>query len=229
MTKFLSLLGIAAMTFLFSPLGFAQTEAPGESAVAGGAIEVGLRAGYGLPFGHTGRLAGDLSDDKLSASVKGEIPLWLDVGYRLDPRMYVGLSFQYAFGLVPSGVCADGVSCSITDMRLGANFIYHLAPHQSVDPWLGFGVGYEWFELKAAAPEGEVTGTVGAFEFANLQAGADFEVTPSFALGPFVSFSLGEYRGISYSGAPLADQDVVSKSVHEWLLFGVRGALDFHI
>ncbi|HEY4187104.1 MAG TPA: hypothetical protein VGP07_18655 [Polyangia bacterium] len=224
MTKTLSLLAVSATTLLLARPGFAQTGEP-----QGGAIEVGLRTGYGIPLGHTGRTANDTTDDKLSGSIKGEIPLWLDLGYRIDPQIYVGLSFQYAFGLIPSGVCDAGVSCSVSDLRLDANFIYHLAARQSVDPWLGIGVGYEWLSLKASAQGQESNGTAGAFEFANLQAGADFEVAPGFALGPFVSFSLGEYQSISFSGVTSGSMDVVSKSLHEWLLFGVRGAFDFRI
>ena len=227
-----------ALTVLsLGPVARAQEEDPGRAVpttaaprAAGGAIEFGLRTGYGIPLGHTGRAAGDTSDDALSSSIKGEIPLWLDFGYRFDPRMYLGLSFQYAFGLVPSNQCSSGVSCSVSDMRLGANFMYHVTPEQPADLWLGFGVGYEWLRLSVS--DGNVSGdaTGSGFEFANFQAGVDFAVAPAFALGPFVSFSLGEYRSLSLSApGASADEDIVSKSLHEWLVLGVRGSFDVHL
>jgi hypothetical protein len=195
----------------------------------GGAFEFGLRTGYGLPLGHTGRTAGDTTDDKLSSSISGEIPLWLDLGYRFDPNLYLGLSFQYAFGFVPDGQCTSGASCSVSDLRLDANFMYHLTPDQAADFWVGFGAGYEWLRLSASALGFTVDGSAGAFEFANFQVGVDIAATPVFALGPFVSFSLGQYRSFSLSGAgQSSDMDVEQKSLHEWLMFGVRGTFDIH-
>jgi len=116
-------------------------------------------------------------------------------------------------------------------MRLGANFIYHVTPTQPADLWLGFGVGYEWLRLSVSSDRGVAGDATGSgFEFANFQAGVDFAVTPAFALGPFVSFSLGEYRTLSLSGAgSSADEDIVSKSLHEWLVLGVRGSFDVHL
>jgi len=193
----------------------------------GGAFEFGLRTGYGIPFGHTGRTATDTSDDKLSSSIEGEVPLWLDLGYRLNPAMYVGLSFQYAFGFVPSDQCRAPASCSVSDLRLDANFIYHLTPDQAADVWLGFGAGYEWLRLSASALGISVDGTAGGFEFANFQAGVDIAATPIFAVGPFVSFSLGQYRSVSFTGPGQAmNGDLTDKSLHEWLVFGVKGTFD---
>ncbi len=224
MKKCMSLVGVAVFAVGFTSTAFAQ-ERPRTTT---GALELALRAGYGIPFGHTGKTATDTTNDKLSDSIKGEIPLWLDAGYRFSPQLYVGLSFQYAFGFVPSNSeCTQGVSCSVSDLRLGANVLYHLTPDQPADVWVGLGVGYEWLELSASGAGISVSGSGSGFEFANLQAGVDIATTPSFALGPFASFSLGQYRSFSLSGAGRSmDQDITDKSLHEWLLFGVRGVSD---
>jgi len=212
----------------------AQSEASRAAAAAprgtGGALEFGLRTGYGIPLGHTGKAAGDTSDDKLSTSISGEVPLWLDVGYRLNPNMYLGLSFQYAFGFVPDGQCLPGGSCSISDLRLDANFMYHLTPDQPADFWVGFGAGYEWLRFSESEGGISASGTGSGFEFANFQVGVDFAATPAFALGPFVSFSVGQYRSLSYDlGGQSQDQNLVDKSLHEWLVLGVRGSFDVHL
>jgi len=238
MIKSLSVVCFAVSVASFSSIAVAQEEAPvappRASAEAprgtGGALELALRTGYGIPLGHTGKVAGDTTDDKLSSTIKGEIPLWLDVGYRFNPEMYLGLSFQYAFGLMADGQCPSGVDCSVSDLRLAANFMYHVTPQQPADLWLGLGVGYEWLELSASAQGQSASESGSGFEFANLQAGVDIAATPTFALGPFVSFSMGEYRSVSLSGPGISmDSDVTSKSLHEWLIFGVRGVLDLHI
>jgi len=209
------------------PAGRAEAAAPRGT---GGAVEFGLRTGYGIPLGHTGKAAGDTSDDKLSSTISGEIPLWVDLGYRLNPNVYLGLSFQYAFGFVPDGQCSSGASCSISDLRLDANFMYHVTPDQPADFWLGFGVGYEWLRLSLSEQGITADGSAGAFEFANFQVGVDFAVAPAFSLGPFVSFSLGQYRSLSLSAPGLStDQDLVDKSLHEWLVLGVRGSFDAHL
>ena len=225
MIKRLCLIGA---TLAFASLVSAPRRAhaePGRG--AGGAFELGLRTGYGIPFGHTGKAPGDTTDDKLSSSIKGEIPLWVDLGYRLNPAMYVGASFQYGFGLVPDNQCPSPASCSVSDLRLDANFIYHLTPDQAAEVWLGFGAGYEWLRFSASALGITVDGSGSGFEFANFQIGADIAATPVFALGPFVSFSLGQYRHVSLNGGGQStDADITDKSLHEWLVLGVKGTFD---
>jgi hypothetical protein len=68
------------------------------------------------------------------------------------------------------------------------------------------------------------------FEFINLQGGLDFKVAPGLALGPFLSFSIGQYSSASVScsgnacgGFASASDDIDEKAPHQWLLLGVRG------
>ncbi|MGC4064078.1 MAG: hypothetical protein QM784_05445 [Polyangiaceae bacterium] len=63
------------------------------------------------------------------------------------------------------------------------------------------------------------------FEFLNLQGGADFKLSPAFGLGPFVSFSLGQYGTMNQKGPGIDSSDSIdNKAFHEWLTLGVRGA-----
>jgi outer membrane protein W len=225
------LLGLGLAVTLTSVGGAALAQEP----TSGGAIELGARLGFGLPFGSEGRTATDTTNDKLSDSVSGIIPLWIDAGYRFNPNLYVGLFFQYAFALVNTDTNPEcdqsGVSCSISDIRLGANLHYHFAPGQSFDPWLGLGAGYEWLMVSVSAGANSASGSAGGFEFANFQLGGDFSASPSFKVGPFLSFSLGQYRSLSASlnGGPSMDMDYTNKSLHEWLIIGARGAFDIGI
>jgi len=73
-----------------------------------------------------------------------------------------------------------------------------------------------------------VTQTVKGFEFANLQAGGDFKVADHVGVGPFVSFSLGEYSSVSMDPeiAGMVDE-IPNKAIHEWLVIGVKGSFNF--
>ena len=186
-------------------------------------VSLGLRTGYGLPSGDAEK------DGKLSDGMKSQIPIQLDVNYKLTPSIAVGGYFSYGFGSVGdalSPLCdASGVSCSLSDMRLGVQGLYSFMPGKSWNPWLGLAVGYEWakFSMDVGGTKGSFT--YSGFEFATLQAGVDFNLAKSFALGPFVSYGLGQYSSVSSSGAA-AGTTMGDKAMHEWLQFGIRGTYD---
>jgi hypothetical protein len=69
--------------------------------------------------------------------------------------------------------------------------------------------------------------TASGFEFVNFQLGGDISTTSNTALGPFLSVSLGEYRNLSTGdGFSTMDQSIVDKSIHVWIVFGMRGVFD---
>jgi hypothetical protein len=161
------------------------------------------------------------------------IPLWLDAGYRMNESVFFGGFFQYGFGFVGEdfvGVCdMTGVDCGISTMRLGAQIHYHVTPREPADFWLGYGFGYEWLTFSAEASGNELSFTAHGFEFANFQGGVDFMAAPSFYLGPFLSFSLGQYGDVSTdcSGAACmgfgGGGNLDDKALHEWFVIGIRG------
>lgn len=231
MVRQLVAVSLAAATLLIAGASSAQQPTPAGDR---GAIQLGLRLGYGVPFGKTGRTATDLVDDDLSSSMKGQIPIGIDAGDLITPAIYVGLLFQYGFGLIGSsgepGCSQSGVSCSTSDITLGINAHFHLNPTASFDPWIGLGVGYEWFNLSVdfAGQSASVTGS--GLEYVNVQLGGDISVAPDFAVGPLVSFSAGQYSSVSSKNAnTTTSQDITNKSFHEWLLFGVRGVYNIRL
>ena len=96
------------------------------------------------------------------------------------------------------------------------------APAESFDPWVGAGAGYEWLSFESSANGGSLSATAGGFEFGNLQLGGDFAVAPNFGIGPFFTITLAEYRHISGT----FNDDLATKSIHSWLIGGVRGVFD---
>lgn len=197
--------------------GAVDTSAPPD---AGGKIKLGLRLGYGLPMGDASK------DNKLSDGISGMIPIWLDLGYMVTPNIMVGLYAQY--GIVMVKDCPSGASCSGSDIRVGLQGQYHLSPGESLNPWFGLGVGYEMASSKVEAGGAEATADYSGLEFANLQAGADFKVGESMAVGPFLSFSIGQYSKAKLD-SPVAkfDGDIEDKAMHQWLTLGVKGTFGF--
>jgi hypothetical protein len=209
-------------------------------------IEAAIRSGYGVPFG-----GGTDEGDTLSDSVIGQVPIWIDFGYRVLDPLFVGLYFQYGFGLLGSkydGACELELDCSASDVRFGVQAHYHFAPAETFDPWLGFGFGYEWLSIEIegqlfnvddgegmSGVEFDFERTMSGLEYLSLHAGLDIRVTRRVTLGPFVSFSLAAYDDQTYascSGRPdvclrlgLEDDDnIVEQGIHHWLMLGLRGA-----
>ena len=173
---------------------------------------VGFRAGYGKAFG-------DAVDSTAQSSlIQGMIPFWVDIGYRLNPKLYLGGYFQFAIGMVPG----DCPGCSANVMRFGFNLHYHLLPGDDYDPWVGIGAGYEILNLNLYPGSGSAS--LRGFEIPNVQLGVDIRATDNLSAGPFVTFALAEYT--SASGYPVSG---VNKKLHEWLIFGVRAVFNFPV
>jgi hypothetical protein len=63
------------------------------------------------------------------------------------------------------------------------------------------------------------------FEFLNLQVGGDFRVTEKLAVGPYLTYSFGQYGDPSLE-EPFKGIAVVDSAVHSWLNLGLRGKFD---
>ena len=76
---------------------------------------------------------------------------------------------------------------------MGAEVLYHILPNSLVDPWMGFGVGYEW--VSASGPETVHRAiSLNGWQYAIVQLGADYKtMVPNLGIGPFVSFAFGGY------------------------------------
>jgi outer membrane protein W len=177
----------------------------------------------------------DTSKDDVSYDFKGMVPLWFDVGYRINPAFYLGGFFEYAFGVVNKDnnpLCNQGISCSAHDITFGINAHYHILPDAQFDPWVGAGLGYE---VLTASESGTAFGqqfdgslAYKGVQFLILEAGGDFKPTPSLGVGPFVNFAVGHFGTWSSSATSNGvsqDQsgDLVDTGTHEWLTIGLRG------
>jgi opacity protein-like surface antigen len=216
---------LAAALVTSSAAGAAEPARPG--------FEIGARTGYAFSAGHLGAPPNG-TDNNLGDYVGGQWPLWLDAGYRFDPALYLGAFFQYGFGVVnddQQNLCRNAnVDCSASDVRLGLMGRYNFAPYLLFAPWAGLGIGYEWggFSLhQSLLGNSDTDSSWSGFEFANLQAGADYRVSPQFTVAPFASVSIGQFQSTSTTtvtgmSSMTNSQDLAKKSLHEWIMIGAR-------
>jgi outer membrane protein W len=212
---------LSALTLsLLAPAALAD----GNDGDNGRGFALGLRAGYGVAFGEANANA----NESLNEGISGAIPVQLDAGYFLTSHLYLGGSFQYAPVMLADD-CEEGFSCSSNMMRFGVTLAYHAAPFKTVDPWVGLGVGYERLTVSSSsAPFGEFSTSFSGFEFAALQGGVDFKLTSRFAVGPFATFTVGQYstRSTTFEGQS-ASEGIDEKALHFWLMGGIKAQYRF--
>jgi hypothetical protein len=212
-------------------LGFTFSE-PSSARPKQNGLEIGGRLAYGIPGGKG--TEGDERTD-LDRAIKYQLPLWVDIGYRSDSNLMVGAYFSYGFGGEAASLCDEADDCSIRDVRLGFQIQYHLQPRKAVDSWIGVGVGYEWLslsqEVTSASQALKLSSTVHGFELFNISSGLDIAVSHHGAIGPFVSFALGQYdkRKTTCSGELCSEIEftesstINDKALHRWVFIGMRG------
>jgi opacity protein-like surface antigen len=221
--------GIAVLTTLLS----ATAAFAAGSSESG--FELGFRTGYAFSAGHLGAVANG-TDEDLGSYVSGQWPFWLDAGYRINSSWYLGGFFQYGVGFVnddQQSTCRNAnVDCSASDLRFGVMGRYHFARVAQLLPWVGYGLGWERgaFSIHGNTVDGDTESTWSGMEFANFQLGIDFTLPRRATIGPFISYSLGQFDNHTTNtrlGAVTrtTDQDLAKQSLHEWIFIGVRIAI----
>lgn len=183
-------------------------------------FQLAIGSGYSIPFGNV--------DDSLSQSnfVSGQVPLLMDIGYKLSPHVYMGAYVGLGFGQAGdrlANLCDDsGVDCSSSTLRVGFNLQYHMNPGDRWNPYIGYGIGYEFTSFEASGPGGNAAVSVSGFELARLGVGVDYRASSAIGFGPYADLGLGIYSNISDGGPSMP---LASASMHGWLGLGVRATL----
>lgn len=174
-------------------------------------FELDVRVGLSLPLGTAASNPLVLNTAmNLVDYASFTIPIGLDVGVRIGGVVFVGGYFQYGLAGSPSQSYCTVQGCSSTTVRVGGEVLIHPLGNAPVDPWFGVGSGFEWLSVSDTPGV-----TLSGFEFFNLQLGIDFALGSVVRLGPYASFSMGEYTSTSTSVSP-------GSTTHEWLTFGAR-------
>jgi outer membrane protein W len=161
-----------------------------------------------------------LSASLLSDVFSYKLPILIEAGYDITPNLMLGIQAQYGFIVDKSAACGSGMPCSDHDLELGIQGQYHFAPHQTIDPWVGLGIGYEIESYTTAVLSETYSGTRQGPQLVKLQGGADFQLGRILTVGPFLAFSVAEYATETSEGI---SNSIPSKALHEWLSVGVKG------
>lgn len=186
-------------------------------------LVLGLRAGYGVPFG-------DLSRDGPAVRdvVPAKIPLRLDLGYRFAARVQGELFLELAPARVADEACGAGGSCEAYDLRFGLAVQLHLAPRAALDPWIALGAGVEVLRAERAAPAGagRTERTWFGVELPLVEIGVDLRVSARLTLGPYVSATLAEFTSVEESPSDGGGTTAVdARARHGWVQAGLKGTL----
>jgi hypothetical protein len=228
-----------------APAGSAPPAAPAAPAKsswlsepAQNGLSFGFRTGYALPAGSVDSVGG--TNESLSTFVSGEVPLWFDAGYLLNPYFYVGAYFSYGIAQVPaSAITTDGVqicglstvSCTGSNLRVGVDVQFRVLGTSKLQPWVGLGfLGYESATFGASNNNSGVSAseTLSGIEWVNPQLGFDYKFLPFLSAGLFAGISLSEYLGLSTNPSS-ATATLGDKALHEWIYMGARTSFDLHI
>jgi len=191
-------------------------------------LQLGLRAAYALPLGDAGDGA------ELRDLTPGAVPVQLEAGWRFDRHWLAGAYFAWGpslVGDVAKDALAEAGASDVSghfEQRVGLQGIYTFSPLSKLAPWVGLGLGYEWTRYAdAKLPSGDET-EVGLRGFeALLQVGGDYRVTSRLTVGPYATFSVGQYGShVATVEGDSSTTDVEDRGIHEWVQLGFKGSFD---
>ncbi|MDB4933534.1 MAG: hypothetical protein JWP87_506 [Labilithrix sp.] len=200
-----------------------QEEQPGAPKAHTG-FQIAARVGVALPMGN---LANDAAGRGVNQSdlFGAQFAAITDIGAKIIPQLFLGAYLGGNFGAAGSRltVCdAPGASCSAFTYRIGAQLQYHIIPDGKVNPWIGYGVGYEVSRIATTLGGQTRSATAVGPEYGHLMAGVDFRLTKIFGIGPFVDFSFGQYSHLTTDEPGGGGGEINDKSMHQWLTLGVK-------
>jgi outer membrane protein W len=183
-------------------------------------FQIAARAGVAIPLGDAAK------DTPLSDGLGAQFAAIVDIGGKIVPQVFLGAYLGGNVGAVGSQTSKDcdtvrATGCLGLTYRIGVQVQYHIIPDGKVDPWLGYGIGYEVSRVTGSAPGTTYSTTLVGPEYGHILAGVDFRVTKIFGIGPFVDFSFGKYTNAS-SEPSGKSAEIPDKAMHEWLTIGAK-------
>ena len=189
-----------------------------------------FRTGVSIPGG---RATGD-PGDKLARRYAWQIPFAVDLGAKVTRSIFIGGYLQLGFGAEGSDarvedLCDDDdrdfendVSCSAVSVRLGLEAQYHFEPASTMNPWLGYGIGFEAGSQSLNDSTGyNEMNTASGITWAQLSGGLDFRNAVGF--GPYAELAFGRYM---QTRTRVEDTEsttsIDDRAWHVWATLGLR-------
>jgi hypothetical protein len=194
-------------------------------------FQAAFRTGVLVPFG----AASGKGNDSLGRRYAWQIPFAVDLGARFADSFFAGVYFGFGFGSTGSDAqldkaCDDDdedgendIVCSVWTLRAGLEGNYSFSPGENMNPWVGYGIGYEaaiasYTDREQAYSE---TVTSSGITWAQLSAGIDFRKT--VGIGPFLEVSIGEFRKTTTEiGEETFRLPMNDRALHAWIMIGGR-------
>jgi hypothetical protein len=203
------------------------------------AFEMGARLGLSLPNGDyaTGLSVTQANPTKGWPAMKPGVPILFDVGARVASHWFVGAFAQYGFLATDCGQMPNvKLDCNAHDVRAGLVVRYHFAPRGRVDPWVGWGLGYEWLSTSMTGTDAQTTASIdhsfNGWNLIDATLGLDITSASSFSFGPYAEITYGTFVNHDANArvgtqSSAMSENIPSTSQHQWISVGVRGAFDF--
>lgn len=187
----------------------------------GTGLGIGLRLGYGLPFGKID------DDDNFDDFAAGEVVTQFDLTYAFTPNIVAGAYFGLNFGVFPEerrDFCDENdIDCSLFFLTTGLAGEYRILPGKLANPWVGANFGLEWGV--ESARDGIYDDSMSVFGLAfGGAAGLDFELG-RWGLGPFLNLQAGRFLSVDTDTG--ASGDIEERAFHYWLQLGARARYTF--
>lgn len=221
----------------FTSLAFGANDAPPLSANPEGppartGFQAAFRTGFSFPMGD----ASNVSADTLGRRYAWQVPVAIDLGAKITRSVFVGGYLHLGFGSEGSdsevsGFCDDNdsnlendVSCSVVTIRLGLEGHYQFQPAGRVNPWVGYGIGFESAvqSLTDRQHGYSESNTSSGFTYAQLSGG--FDLRSAVGIGPFGELALGQFtKGTTeQNGRKVFSGGIDDPAWHAWLTIGLR-------
>jgi hypothetical protein len=191
-----------------------------------------FRTGVTAPFGDASGAAGDT----LARRYAWQIPFVIDLGARFARSFFVGAYIGGALGSTGSderidAACVDDdengrndIACTSTSGRIGLEASYSFQPDDSLNPWIGYGIGFEVASASIRDDYHGVTESVTStgVTYADIAVGLDFR--KKVGIGPFFDVALGQFNNTTtdLGSRGTYKYKIEDKALHGWLTIGLR-------
>jgi hypothetical protein len=178
------------------------------------AFEIHSGSAYTQGFGRISRESGTHVDDLASGALVGQLGL----GYRLDPRLMLGVYGE--FGRYGRGDAISG-SGSVYGAAAGLQAQYHLLPFDVADPWIGLGTGWRGFWID---DQDRTDRALHGWDVLRVQVGVDCHAAEWLTLVPTVGATATMF--LTESVADRSFASVPDPRLNAFVFAGLGGRFD---
>jgi hypothetical protein len=205
--------------------------APGSVRAPASGFQAMFRSGVAIPMGG----ATGAPQDSLGSRYAWQIPIVVDLGFRFARSFFAGGYAGVGFGSTGSdtkleAACRDDdddlendIVCSAIALRAGLELQYSFQPGERLNPWIGYGFGFESASATLSDYEHGYQETVLSSGFTYAQLSAGFDARYAVGVGPFVEAAVGEFtRTRTDAGDNVTRVPIEDPALHVWLTLGLR-------